>query len=230
MRTRHNENFNCTWVLCDSASIVDRGYSQLPDLSKSAEKERAIFNSAIYEDFYEGRHFVRSLIIFGVLGSIILGGFLSISLPWLIVYEALMALFLLVIPWWLLPVTIAGISSVVTLLLPTLPQLAPIFKWFNQLGIRSASVNPINLLIIFVVVIGLTAVFIHLNGGKFDSPTLVRNQRNNKIAIYKFNELSIFRSCCLFLVTGFTPVFHLCRYFKSVITPMRCYWFPSYWD
>ncbi|MDB1103544.1 PDZ domain-containing protein [Lentilactobacillus parabuchneri] len=156
------------------------------------KKERAIFNSAIYEDFYEGRHFVRSLIIFGVLGSIILGGFLSISLPWLIVYEALMTLFLLVIPWWLLPVTIAGIASVVTLLLPTLPQLAPIFKRFNQLGIRSSSVNPINLLIIFVVVIGLTAVFIHLNGGKFDSPTLVRNQRNNKIAIYKFNELSIF--------------------------------------
>lgn len=156
------------------------------------KKERAIFNSAIYDDFYEGRHFVRMGLIFGVLASIILGGFLSISLEWLIIYEGLMAVGLLLIPWWLLPITIAGAASIITLMLPHFSQLHPIVSWFKQIGINQTSVAPINILIVFVVITLATAVYVNVNGGRFDSPTLVRNQRNNKTAVYKFNELSIF--------------------------------------
>lgn len=156
------------------------------------KKERAIFNSAIYDDFYEGRHFVRMGLIFGVLASIILGGFLSISLEWLIIYEGLMAVGLLLLPWWLLPVTIAGAASIITLMLPHISQLNPIVNWFKQIGINQTSVAPVNILIVFVAITLATTVYVNVNGGRFDSPTLVRNQRNNKTAVYKFNELSIF--------------------------------------
>lgn len=156
------------------------------------KKERAIFNSAIYDDFYEGRHFVRMGLIFGVLASIILGGFLSISLEWLIIYEGLMAVGLLLLPWWLLPITIAGAASIITLMLPHISQLDSIVNWFKQIGITQVAVAPINILIVFVVITLATAVYVNVNGGRFDSPTLVHNQRNNRTAVYKFNELSIF--------------------------------------
>lgn len=156
------------------------------------KKERGIFNSAIYDDFYEGRHFVRMGLIFGILASVVLGGFLSISLEWLIIYEGLLLVSLTLIPWWLLSITAAGIASVLTLSVPTIAEFKPITHWFHGLGINSTTVAPLNVLILFVVIILTTAVFVNINGGRFDSPTLVRNQRNNKTAVYKFNELTIF--------------------------------------
>ena len=156
------------------------------------KNERAIFNSAIYDDFYEGRHFFRMGLIFGILASVVLGGFLSISLEWLIIYETLMVIGLLLIPWWLLPVTIAGVASIIALTLPNISQLRPVARWFEQMGIAQTKVASINVLIVFVVILLATAVYVNVNGGQFDSPTLVRNQRNNKTAVYKFNELSIF--------------------------------------
>lgn len=187
------------------------------------KKERAIFNSAIYDDYYEGRHFVRTGLIFGVMASIILGGFLSISLEWLILYEALMAIGLLVVPWWLLAVTMAGAASIVTLLLPHISQLRPLMNWFGHIGIYQTAVDPINVLIIFVVIILATAIFVHVNGGRFDSPTLVRNQRNNRTAVYKFNELSIFPF--LLFVPGdwmhtsfpFMPLFQVNNHFYAIL-------------
>ncbi|MEK2587702.1 PDZ domain-containing protein [Lentilactobacillus buchneri] len=160
--------------------------------TRRLKKERGIFNSAIYEDFYEGRHFVRMGLIFGILASVVLGGFLSISLEWLIIYEGLLLVSLTLIPWWLLSVTVAGIASLLTLGLPNISELQPLLHWFEGLGINSTTVAPLNLLILFVVIILANAVFLNVNGGRFDSPTLVRNQRNNKTAVYKFNELTIF--------------------------------------
>ncbi|MGF2384184.1 PDZ domain-containing protein [Lentilactobacillus otakiensis] len=187
------------------------------------KKERGIFNSAIYDDFYEGRHFVRMGLIFGILASIILGGFLSISLEWLIVYEGLMLIGLVLIPWCLLSVTIAGVTSILTLLMPNISQLKPISNWFAGMGIHSAAVDPINSLILFVVIILATAVFVNVNGGRFDSPTLVRNQRNNKTAVYKFNELTIFPF--LLFVPGdwfhtsfpFMPLFQVNHHFYAIL-------------
>ncbi len=43
--------------------------------NRRVKQERSLFSSAIYEDFYEGRHFVRSGLLFGILASIVFGGF-----------------------------------------------------------------------------------------------------------------------------------------------------------
>lgn len=185
--------------------------------------ERSIFNSAIYDDSYEGRHFARMGLIFGIFASVILGGFLSISLRWLIIYEGLMLIGLLLIPWWLLSITIAGIASIVTLAMPNISQLKPISNWFASIGIYSSAVDPINILILFIVIILATAIFVNVNGGRFDSPTLVRNQRNNKTAVYKFNELTIFPF--LLFVPGdwfhtsfpFMPLFQVNHHFYAIL-------------
>lgn len=155
------------------------------------KRERQLFSSAIYEDFYEGRHFVRSGLILGVVVSIVFGGFLSVSVQWLFLYELLILVGLLIFPGQLFPVTTAGLVSVVTILVPHVPQLKPFVTWFNNIGLTALKVNPLNFLIILTLIIVGSCVFLHVNGGKFASPSLARNQRNNRVAVYKFNEMSI---------------------------------------
>ncbi len=161
------------------------------------------------------------------MASNILGGFLSISLEWLIIYEALMAIGLLLIPWWLLAVTMAGAASIVTLLLPHISQLRPLMNWFGHLGIYQTAVDPINLLIIFVVIILATAIFVHVNGGRFDSPTWFGIRETIERPFINSTNYRFSRFSYLFPVIGFTPAFRSCRYFRLTTICMQSCWYQS---
>ncbi|EEI70379.1 hypothetical protein HMPREF0496_2823 [Lentilactobacillus hilgardii ATCC 27305] len=191
------------------------------------KRERRIFNSAIYEDFYEGRHFVRSGLMIGVIFSVVLGSLLMTSLQWLILYEGLCLIALVLIPWQFLGVTLIGAAGILSLLLPQMTQFNFIEKWFVNMEISSHQVNPVNYLAILAVVIFATGLFVRANAGRFDSPAISRNKRNNKVAVYPFNELTIFPLLLLLpgdwfkIGLGFLPVFQINHHsFVILIVPI----------
>lgn len=154
-------------------------------------RERKLFRSAIYDQFYEGRHFVRSGLILGVCLSIIFSWLLVVSAQWVILYEALVLVSLILVPGQFLGVTAAAIAAVVTMIMPHIPALSGIERWLNHLGISGQAVNPLNFLLITSLIILVTGIFIRFNAGRFDSPAIARNTRNNKVAVFPFNELTV---------------------------------------
>lgn len=154
-------------------------------------RERHIFSSAIYEDFYEGRHFLRSGLILGIGASIIFSCLLNLSVQWLILYEGLSLLTLVFIPWQFFGVTLVGITGILSLISPRIDQLQGVETWLAKLGLSAQAVNPVNYLAILTLTILLTGLFVRENAGRFDSPAISRNKRHNKVAVYPFNELTI---------------------------------------
>ena len=66
---------------------------------KRIKRERNDFNTSISPNDFEMKHFWLSFIVLGIVGSIIsmvLGIYLS--LPWIIIYEALLLINLIIIP------------------------------------------------------------------------------------------------------------------------------------
>ncbi|GHP15163.1 membrane protein [Lentilactobacillus fungorum] len=155
------------------------------------KRERKLFNSAIYEDFYEGRHFVRGGLILGISVSVLLGWFLTVSVGWLILYQLLVLILLIIVPNLIAAVTAMALASLLILNLPSLAFLDPIEDWLGRLGLMSQVTNPLSYLVLMTVTLLLTGLFIRMNAGKFDSPTIARNTRHTKVAVYRFNELTL---------------------------------------
>ncbi|GEP71659.1 PDZ DHR GLGF domain-containing protein [Lentilactobacillus rapi DSM 19907 = JCM 15042] len=182
--------------------------------NRRVKQERSLFSSAIYEDFYEGRHFVRSGLLFGILASIVFGGFLSVSITWVMMYELISLVCLLFIPGQILSITIVSLVGLLVTYVPMISQLQPLENMMSRFGFSTRPVNSINFLILTVVALLLTSAFIGMNAGKFDSPTISRNKRNTKVAIYKFNELTIFPFLLLVPGDWFTSRFSFLPFFQ----------------
>ncbi len=160
--------------------------------TKRIKRERKLFNSAIYEEFYEGRHFVRTGLIFGIGFSIIFGLLLTVSAPWVVIYESLLTISLVLIQGQLFGVTLVVLTSLIVLLVPGLAEVKIIGSVVSRLGLSGAAVQPANLLLITSLIMFATGLFVYLNGGRFNSPAPSRNRRHNRVAIYPFKELTVF--------------------------------------
>ncbi|KRL21214.1 PDZ domain-containing protein [Lentilactobacillus kisonensis] len=160
--------------------------------NRRVKQERKLFSSAIYEDFYEGRHFVRSALVFGILASIGLGWFLSVSAAWVMLYEVAMLISLVVLPGQFLSVSLVSLVSLMILAVPNISDSLQVNHWLGRLGLSDKTVNPLSYLVLVTMVIFLSGIFIRMNAGKFNSPMIARNTRNTKVAVYRFNELTIF--------------------------------------
>ncbi|GAF37646.1 PDZ domain-containing protein [Lentilactobacillus farraginis] len=155
------------------------------------KRERQIFNSAIYEEFYEGRHFIRSGLIMGIIFSLVCGFLVTVSGQWLLIYEGLCLIGVMLVPWQILGVTAAGLAGIIALLIPKSFPGQPMTGWSSKLGLTNQPTASVNYLLVLVLIIFMTGLFIRANGGRFDSPAISRNKRNNKVAVYPFNELTI---------------------------------------
>ena len=136
------------------------------------KRTRQQFNTAVYEEFYELRHFWLGTLFLGILLSAV-SWLVEISLPlnWIVWYELLTGINLLLVPWFFLPVTIAMIST---------------------FGIMMTdSILKPNYLIVMSLIIMTLGLWIEVNGGRFNVPRIFRNRRSNQVAGYPFNELSI---------------------------------------
>ncbi|WP_258430184.1 hypothetical protein [Lentilactobacillus kisonensis] len=80
------------------------------------------------------------------------------------------------------------------------------------------TVNPLSYLVLVTMVIFLSGIFIRMNAGKFNSPMIARNTRNTKVAVYRFNELTIFPLVMFFQEIGLVVIYPLFRFYKSMGT------------
>lgn len=151
--------------------------------------ERHDFSSAVFSDHYELRHMLTQGVILGV-GLSVLNGLLGFSLPlnWILIYEGLAALSLVILPMTVLPVTLLVVSTLATSFMGALPlSQSGLHTW----GLNLGTVPAANLAWLFVVTfLGLGHWVAHY-GGRFTSPRIYAKQRGKRIAGYPWRELLV---------------------------------------
>lgn len=151
--------------------------------------ERHDFSSAVYSDHYELRHMLTQGVILGVGLSILtlIVGF-SLPLNWILIYEALASLSLLILPTTVLPITLLVVTTLLAGVLGS--SWLPVFD-LQTLGLSTADVPATNFAWLFVIAfLGLGHWVAHY-GGRFDSPRIYAKQRGKRIAGYPWRELLV---------------------------------------
>ncbi|MGX6428922.1 PDZ domain-containing protein [Levilactobacillus yonginensis] len=158
--------------------------------SKSRIKtERRSFGSAVYSDHYELRHMLTQGLLLGA-GLSLLNFLLGFSLPllWIIIYEVLGLVTLLLLPTTVLPVTLIVVTTLLTVLagpyITDKPDLSTVgLSWHGV-----AHLNYLWLLAIFFMLLGH---WLANYGGRFVSPKIYAKQRGKRIAGYPWRELLV---------------------------------------
>ncbi|MCK8607725.1 PDZ domain-containing protein [Apilactobacillus ozensis] len=178
---------------------------------KRINRERSLFNTAIYRSNNEFRHFIVSFILLGILSSII-SALLGIILPtnFIVLYEILLLINLLLIPTHLMPITITFISSIVYMLFGNVDYL----NQYLSLNLNMNKTNNQNLLAFITVILIISSLYYKWFGGKMNSPQIYYNQRNTKKVFYIFKELGIVPMLILvpgnlFSSISYWPVFNV---------------------
>ncbi|MGP4116247.1 PDZ domain-containing protein [Levilactobacillus zymae] len=153
------------------------------------KRERHDFSSAVYSDHYELRHMLTQGLVLGVglsLVNLIVG--VSLPLVWVLVYEALAFISLIILPITLLPVTLLVVSTLVTTYLG--PQLIPAID-LKPLGLSWGAVPAGSFAWLLVLVFLALGHWIAHYGGRFVSPRIYAKQRGKRIAGYPWRELLV---------------------------------------
>lgn len=139
-------------------------------------RTRKQFNTAVYENHYELRHFWASTVLLGIVLSAF-SGLVGMILPlsWLLIYELIAGLSLILIPGFVMPVLMVTVSSLVPLLL-------------NSKAPRMAGHNYLLITGLVIVALGL---FIGFTAGRYNVPKTFNDERGHRIVGYPFKELSI---------------------------------------
>ncbi|GAY72673.1 PDZ domain-containing protein [Lentilactobacillus kosonis] len=178
------------------------------------KRERKLFRSAIYEDFFEGRHLLKSTLFCGVIASIMGILLISVSAKWIVVYIALELISVVVLSFTSLPITLITLSGVLVTLI-TVPNDLFGLSWLTSALSASLQAVPIaNLIAILGIILVLNGLYVIGVGGNYPSPIIDRNKRNTRIAKFRFNESAVVPM--LLLVPGnwfeahlsFWPVFN----------------------
>lgn len=152
------------------------------------KRERHDFSSAVDSDHYELRHMLTQGLMLGV-GLSVLNLIVGSSLPlvWVLSYEALAFLSLVIFPTTLLPVTLLVVSTLVaTYGDHWLPK-----GNLTELGLSWGSVPASSFAWLLVVAfLGLGHWIAHY-GGRFASPRIYAKQRGKRIAGYPWCELLV---------------------------------------
>lgn len=150
------------------------------DYSHRLKRTRRDFNVAVYDYDYEMNHFLIFTVILGIIVSLA-SWLLEVTLPfnWVILYEFLLSVSLIIIPEVVLPVTIMVLVSIIPL----------ISDWTGLSG--GNSVAAPNYVLLTGITLMALGIFIAVNGGRFKIPRSYRNQRGNLIAGYQFKELTV---------------------------------------
>ncbi|AQW21837.1 PDZ domain-containing protein [Lentilactobacillus curieae] len=159
--------------------------------SNRVKRERKLFRSAIYEDFFEGRHLAKTMLLSGIVSSILGVVLLTMSAKWVVVYIGIELLSVVVLFFTSLPITVIAASAVIVSTL-TIPNNLFGFSWLKSgLGTSLTAVPAANLTALLSIVVILNALYVKRVGGTYESPIIDRNKRNTKIAKYRFNESAV---------------------------------------
>ncbi|GLB47142.1 membrane protein [Philodulcilactobacillus myokoensis] len=154
------------------------------------KQNRNQFRTAIFSHHYELKNLVINFIILGMILSIISAVIgLTLPLSWVIGYEIILLVSLVIIPWNVFPITIS-IGTLIGFILfhLNLNLTTKINLPFNMNWRLS---NEANALFFVALLLFATWMFFNFTGGNYNTPKIYRNRRNVRIAGYPFKELSI---------------------------------------
>ncbi|BDZ30089.1 PDZ domain-containing protein [Lactiplantibacillus sp. WILCCON 0030] len=156
--------------------------------------ERLHFRSAIDAHYLEVRNFFKDGLLFGVIATVVsLALGLVVSPIWVVIYELLAVLSLLLIPTRLTPVTVFGLSWLVYWVLnPSL--VAQIGARLRTHGVISLGLNS-GVIISGFLILGLglaaTAVLLRRRDTQLNSPQIRPDQRGKRIVRYRWQQLLV---------------------------------------
>lgn len=155
---------------------------------KRVKRERNDFNTSISPKDYEMKHFWLSFFVLGILGSIIsiLAG-VYLSLPWIIIYEALLVINLIIIPGQFFTV----LNVVIATALTYLSYRFDLFSYIDTQNVDTKATYLGNALILLVIILFISALYMKMFLGNYQSPKIFKNQRGNKVAGYLNKEFAI---------------------------------------
>jgi len=155
--------------------------------------ERYQFGSAINAQLVEVRHFLMDGLLLGILMTVIsLGLGLVVSPVWVVIYETLAVISIVIIPSALVPVTVFGLSWLVYWLMS--PQLTSVGGILQRHGVATTSMSGnliVNGLILLAIIIATTAIILRWHDRQGQSPQLQPDQRGKRLVRYRWQQLLV---------------------------------------
>ncbi|CAM3253851.1 PDZ domain-containing protein [Lactiplantibacillus plajomi] len=155
--------------------------------------ERRHFRSAIDARLVEVRHFITGGVLLGIVTSLIsLALGLVVSPGWVVIYELLAAVSLIIVPFGLLPVTVFGLSWLVYWIYS--PRMTMVGGALQRAGVATTTMNSgllINGLVLLALGLAVTAVILRRYDHLGNSPQLRPDQRGKRIVRYRWQQLLV---------------------------------------
>jgi len=160
---------------------------------RRVKNERQYFHSAINPQLVEVRHFLMDGCLLGILMtaiSLALG--LVVAPIWVVIYEAVAAISLIIIPGALAPVTAFGLSWLIYWAMS--PELTTVGGVLQRHGFATTSMSGnlvVNGLILLAIVLATTAILLRWHDQDGRSPQLQPDQRGKRLVRYQWQQLVV---------------------------------------
>lgn len=160
---------------------------------RRVKSERQHFQSAINPQLVEVHHFLVDGCLLGVLMTIIsLALGLVVAPIWVVIYEVVAAISLIIIPGALVPVTAFGLSWLVYWIMS--PELTTVGGALQRHGVAMTSMSGnlvVNGLLLLAIVLAATAVLLRHYDYEGRSPQLQPDQRGKRLVRYQWQQLLV---------------------------------------
>ncbi|QBX95430.1 hypothetical protein [Lactiplantibacillus plantarum] len=160
---------------------------------RRVKSERQHFQSAINPQLVEVHHFLVDGCLLGVLMTIIsLALGLVVAPIWVVIYEVVAAISLIIIPGALVPVTAFGLSWLVYWIMS--PELTTVGGALQRHGVAMTSMSGnlvVNGLLLLAIVLAATAVLLRHYDYEGHSPQLQPDQRGKRLVRYQWQQLLV---------------------------------------
>ena len=160
---------------------------------RRVKSERQHFQSAINPQLVEVHHFLVDRCLLGVLMTIISSALGLVVAPiWVVIYEVVAAISLIIIPGALVPVTAFGLSWLVYWIMS--PELTTVGGALQRHGVAMTSMSGnlvVNGLLLLAIVLAATAVLLRHYDYEGRSPQLQPDQRGKRLVRYQWQQLLV---------------------------------------
>ena len=160
---------------------------------RRVKSERQHFQSAINPQLVEVHHFLVDGCLLRVLMTIIsLALGLVVAPIWVVIYEVVAAISLIIIPGALVPVTAFGLSWLVYWIMS--PELTTVGGALQRHGVAMTSMSGnlvVNGLLLLAIVLAATAVLLRHYDYEGRSPQLQPDQRGKRLVRYQWQQLLV---------------------------------------
>ena len=160
---------------------------------RRVKSERQHFQSAINPQLVEVHHFLVDGCLLGVLMTIIsLALGLVVAPIWVVIYEVVAAISLIIIPGARVPVTAFGLSWLVYWIMS--PELTTVGGALQRHGVAMTSMSGnlvVNGLLLLAIVLAATAVLLRHYDYEGRSPQLQPDQRGKRLVRYQWQQLLV---------------------------------------